>query len=85
MNPDTTFKFIKSHNGKNRDDKPVRFEEGKEYSRTTVDMKQTGHGLKGAAYFLHDWDTPSGSNVERSPEDFGSSAGEYCDQERILA
>ena len=42
MKPDAIFKCLKSYKGKNQEGKPVRFEEGKEYMRTTVDMKQMG-------------------------------------------
>ena len=52
--------------------------------RTTVDMKQMGHGSKEITYFLHDWDNPSGSNVEMSPDEFNPLIGEYLDQGRIL-
>ena len=84
MKPDAIFRCLKSYKGKNQEGKPVRFEEGKEYMRTTVDMKQMGHGSKEITYFLHDWDNPSGSNVEMSPDEFNPLIGEYLDQGRIL-
>ena len=54
------------------------------YFSIFVDMKQMGHGPKGITYFLHDWDNPSGSNVEMSPDELNPLIGEYFDQGRIL-
>lgn len=79
MKPDSIFKCVKSYNGKNQDGKTMRFEEGKEYMRTTVDMKQMGHSSKGLTYFMHDWDNPSKSGIELSPEEFNSLVGVYFD------
>ena len=85
MKPDTIFKCIKSYNGKNPAGKSIIFEEGKNYMRTAVDMKQMGHSSKGVTYFIHDCDGPSRGNVEMSPEEFNCLIDGFLVQDENLA
>ncbi len=77
MQPDAVFKCIQSYNGKTSNRELIVLKEGKEYSRTQVNMSETGSSEGGINVYLHDWSNPVHKQPVMSLQEFNELEGVY--------